>query len=171
MAGNGYPLNESRQPGASGRGARAAPILDFGISARQIRQAGAVGGVLGGLLFALFLSVGLAHGTVKSVGDVPPVLGLCLLIAALLPGFVAMAAVFGIRVADGQVESVFLGKWVVARRPLLSLTAISLGGALFPVVLSFADGSRLRLLGIHVRSLPTLVAQLKQLVPTCDVRG
>jgi hypothetical protein len=47
------------------------------------------------------------------------------------------------------------------------VATITVGGALFPVVLSFTDRSRMRLLGIHVRCIPTLVNQFKQMVPTC----
>jgi hypothetical protein len=59
----------------------------------------------------------------------------------------------------------------VSRRPLIELTTITVGGALFPVVLSFTDRSRMRLLGIHVRCIPTLVDEFKRMVPTCVIRA
>ena len=81
----------------------------FGITRRQVAQAGIVGAVMASLLFVLFLYVGLAHGTVRGLVDALAVAGLSLLIGAALPLFVGTAAVLGIRVVDGQVEQILFG--------------------------------------------------------------
>ena len=95
--------------------------LYFGITSQQLRQASAVGGVLGALLLAIFLPVAIAHGTVRSPGEALALIGFVSLIGAALPGFISLGAVLGIRVVAGHVEQLLLGTWSVSRRPLIEL--------------------------------------------------
>jgi hypothetical protein len=120
----------------------------YGITRRQVGEAGIVGALVASLLFVLFLCIGLAHGTIRSPVDVLPVAGLSLLIGGGLPLFIGIAAILGIRVVDDQVEQVLFGRWVLRRRPAAELAGAFYGGSLFPVVLSFRDGARMRMLGV-----------------------
>jgi hypothetical protein len=142
----------------------------FGITRQQVAQASIVGAVLASLLFVLFLCVGLAHGTLHRPVDVLTVAGLSLLIGGGLPLFVGIAAVLGIRVVDGQVEQVLFGRWVLFRRPPAELAGAAYGGSLFPVVLFFRDGARMRMLGVPGRG-PDLSAHLPHPSPGCSRCG
>jgi hypothetical protein len=136
----------------------------FGITRRQLLQASLAGGILGALLLALFLGVGIGHGTVREPLDVLKVVGFSLLIGGGLPLFVGVAAILGIRIVGEQVEQVLCGRWVLRRRPVAELARAFYGGSLFPVVLSFRDGARIRLLGVPPHG-PDLAQHLPSPLP------
>ena len=109
--------------------------------------------VVGGVLGVLFFLAGLA-GIVLSKGLLPwsrllTLLGASLGIAALLPALLGAMSVLRIRLADGQVVQL-VGPWPVASKPVAEVTAVRLGGRLFPVVLVFRDGRRMRVLAMHL---------------------
>jgi hypothetical protein len=136
----------------------------FGVTAEQLRRVTLFAGILGGVALVVGLLVGYSHSTVQRLGDVFLVVLWALVLAAILPAAVGLAAVLRLRIDGSEIQQM-VGPWVVARRPTHSLRRVAFGGRLFPVLLDFADGSRFRLLGLYLRDRPKLAASLRAMAP------
>ena len=138
---------------------------------RDMREVLAFGGFLAGLMVAIGLPVGCTHGTITTARDVLEVLGVSALIGSIVPTFLAPALLFRIRVAEGLVTQLILGKGCCTR-PLEELREVALRRkGTFPVVLTFRDGTHMRLLGSHIAERAALVDDLRQSVPELTVHG
>jgi hypothetical protein len=139
------------------------PML-VGITRAQFRRVSTVGGVLGVLLLGLFIYVGYAHGTVRTVGDVFRATVWAFAIASILPFAVGMSGLLRLRFDDGEISQMF-GPWVIAKRPTRSLRQVTFGGRLFQLVLRFEDGTRFRLLALHLRDFSSVSVLLQKVAP------
>ena len=145
--------------------------MEFGITLQDVRRVTLVGAVLGAVVLGIALTLGVTRGTVTSTLDVLKIGVFSVGLAALLPILLLLAGLFSIRLHSREIEHLFLRRWVVRRRPVEDLVAVSLEGRLFPVVLSFRDGSRIHLLGLHLRQRYALVEELQRIAPPIEVSG
>ena len=136
----------------------------FGISRQQIQRVTIVGACLGLLLLAIAIPVGVFHGTIRSAGDITTALAYAVAVGAVLPVLVAASGFIKLRIENDDVFQM-VGPWSVSRQPLQELLCVSFAGRLFPVCLRFRDGTRLRLLALHLRDRQHLAAYLETRVP------
>jgi hypothetical protein len=132
----------------------------LGVGRQQIRRVSVVGVVLAAFIFVVGLVGGSRHSTLVSVTDYASLIGSSVLIGAILPIVLLFAAVLQLEVTDGDVLQALWGRWLVTRKPLSELTHIDTRGRMFPLVLTFRDGSKMRVVGAPLRDIPPFVQQL-----------
>lgn len=150
---NGSPAPAQRDPGATLPGEAA----EYGITREDLRRVSAWGAALAGLALALLLVTGFTRGTLHShwglVFGAPAAVGLS------LPALVSATSVVTIRVRDGVVQEVLLGRTVLAEQRMTELVRITSGSAAV-LVLEFRDGSHMRLYGASRDTRRRLIASL-----------
>jgi hypothetical protein len=139
----------------------------FGISRQQIQRVTILGACLGFLLLAVFFAVGVSHGTIRSAGDITTAVAYAVAIGSVLPVVVGASGFIKLRVENDDVFQM-VGRWSVSKRPLQELSCVSFAGSLFPVSLRFRDGTRFRLLALHLRDRQRLAAYLQTRVPRLE---
>jgi hypothetical protein len=146
-------------------------FTEFGITWPWIKRSAIGGGILGSVFFILLVAAIATHREIHPHWLESLVLALAgsLALGAIVPGIVLALSVLRIRVVDGQLHKVLFGKWILASRSIEQLTALTLGGRLFPVVFRFEDGSRMRLVGIPIPEIFQLMHWLKENAPHCVI--
>ncbi len=136
---------------------------EYGISTRDLKRVSLIGAGFGVVVLALFLMTGLRHGTL-SAAHVVSAIGSATAVGLVLPVTVFAGSIIKIRIGNGVIQQILLGRKLLAQKPLAELAAVSRGRATV-VVLHFRDGSRMRLFGAPLWERERLFRDLQRLAP------
>lgn len=125
----------------------------------DLRRVAFAGACISLLLLVIGIPIGITHGTLRTSSDLIRLSWPLLLAGAVLPAVLAPGLLLRLRVADGTITQLALGKQL-STRPISELREFSLQSGIFPVVLTFRDGTRMRLFGCHRRERLVLLERL-----------
>ena len=143
--------------------------MHLGITGYHIRRVSVVGAGLAVIVFAIGYVAGRSHGTVSTAAQLGLLVVWAAAIGALLPAAIFVASVLRLEVVENQVQQTLFGRWVLARRSLADLVAISVGGRAFPLVLTFRDGSRMRVLGAPLGEVRSFAHYMQAQAPQAQL--
>ena len=143
--------------------------MHLGITGYHIRRVSVVGAGLAAIVFAIGYVTGRSHGTVTTTAQVGLLVVWAAAIGAVLPAGIVVASALRLEIVENQVQQTLFGRWVLARRPLADLVGISLGGRAFPLVLTFRDGSRMRVLGAPLGEVRSFAYHMQAQAPQAQL--
>lgn len=138
--------------------------MDYGITWADLRRVSLLMAGVSVLVILLLIPVGITHGTLKTSADAFRLLSPWLVGGQLLPLFLVPGLLLRLRVADGSITQFVFGR-KRSTKPIGELEELSLLDGTFPVVLTFRDGTRMRLFASHRRERLALLEHLKQELP------
>lgn len=122
-----------------------------------------------GLLFAaaisaMFVITAINYGTFNDENYLL-MFGLPLAIGAIFPLIVFITMLFSLRIRNGIVQSMLLGRWVLNEANLNDLTTVEVSIRGPAVILHFTGGIKIKLWAAHMSEIKRLMADLKQSSP------
>jgi hypothetical protein len=145
--------------------------VHLGITGSELRRVTVIGAIVAFVFFTIGYAVGQSHDTLSSSGRLGLLVFGAVALGAVLPVAIYLSSALQLRVEEGEVQQSLFGRWLLARRPLGELAEVAVGGRPFPLVLTFRDGSRMRVLGAPLRQLGPFVEHLRRLAPHAAVRS
>ena len=143
--------------------------MHLGITGVHIRRVSLVGAALATIIGVVGYAAGRAYGTVNSNRQVFLLIAGAAAVGAILPLAVFLASVLRIELVEREVRQTLFGRWIVTSQSLTDLVSIHAGGRAFPLVLTFRDGSHMRVLGAHMRDVPDFVHRLQAKAPQAQI--
>ena len=146
-------------------------VKALGITRRHLRRVLMFGGILAAVLLVIGFAAGTANDAPWTGHKTAYLLLMSVGLGLTVPAFVAIASVLRLEVSEGIVRNTLFGRWTLAHRPVADLTEIRVGGRIFPVVLHFQDGARMRVIGAPISDIPDFVDSVHAEAPHAGVIG
>jgi len=142
--------------------------MEYGNTTQHLKRSIIIGLIFAIVIIAIFVPTAINYGTFKSENYLL-MFGMPLLIGVLFPAIVLLTMISSLRINNGTVQSVLLGKWVLKEARLNDLTAVEIsnnrGSA---VVLHFTGNRKIHLWAAHMRVIKKLMTDLKQSSPDAE---
>jgi hypothetical protein len=117
----------------------------YGNDLKILKRVSAAGAFFAIVLLILFSTVAFTHGRLQSFHNFLLISFRSVICGSILPIFVAPSALFKIKVEDGMISKIFMGKYILKQNKVINLTKVTHGSRGSYITLEFIDGMKIKL--------------------------